>query len=454
MANVQGVSVEDSRAVVGADVDSMVWIPGGTFRMGSDQHYPEEAPAHKVHVDGFWIDRTPVTNREFRRFVEATGYVTFAEIAPDPKDYPGALPHMLKAGSLVFTPPGHAVDLRHFEHWWRFTFGANWRHPYGRASSIMGMGEHPVVHLAYCDVQAYAAWVGKQLPTEAQWEYAARGGIDGAAFAWGEHFTPDERHMANTWQGDFPNQNLKADGYERTSPVTAFPPNGYGLYDIDRQRVGVDLRLVLLQARSRPGASVLRGARSARRARGRQLRPLPAAHQDSSQGAQGRLPPVRTELLPALPAGRAPCAAGGHFHQPRGLSLHHAGPAARPASQRRRSMSSHKRRTFITTGLLSAGAALVGGATLPIARAQSTRRPNILFILVDNLGYGELGVYGGGATRGAPTPRIDRLAAEGLRLTNMNMETQCTPSRSAILTGRHAIRSGTHSVPSAAWRTA
>jgi formylglycine-generating enzyme required for sulfatase activity len=200
--------------------------------MGSDRHYPEEAPVHRVHVDGFWIDRTPVTNRMFRRFVEATGHVTFAEIAPDPKDYPGALPHMLKAGSLVFTPPGHPVDLRNFANWWQFRFGANWRRPYGPGSSIMGLGEHPVVHVAYRDVEAYARWAGKSLPTEAEWEFAARGGLEGAEFAWGDEFTPEGRQMANTWQGDFPNENLKIDGYERTSPVGVFPPNGHGLHDM------------------------------------------------------------------------------------------------------------------------------------------------------------------------------------------------------------------------------
>jgi sulfatase modifying factor 1 len=210
----------------------MIAIPAGTFRMGSDSHYPEEAPVHRVTVDGYWMDRTPVTNGQFRNFVEATGYVTFAEIAPDSRDYPGALPHMLKAGSLVFSPPSHPVDLRNFANWWSFKFGANWRRPYGKGSSIRGLDNHPVVHIAYRDAEAYAAWAGKELPTEAEWEYAARGGLDQAEFGWGDELTPDGRHMANTWQGDFPHQNLVNDGYERTSPVDAFPPNGYGLFDM------------------------------------------------------------------------------------------------------------------------------------------------------------------------------------------------------------------------------
>jgi sulfatase modifying factor 1 len=210
----------------------MNWVPGGTFRMGSDRHYPEEAPVHRVTVDAFWIDRTPVTNRQFRKFVEATGYVTFAEIAPDPRDYPGALPHMLKAGSLVFSPPSHPVDLRKWSSWWTFEFGANWRRPYGRQSTNRGLHDHPVVHIAYRDAQAYAAWAGKELPTEAEWEYAACGGRDGAEFAWGDELTPGGRHMANTWQGAFPHENLASDGYERTSPVGAFPPNSYGLFDM------------------------------------------------------------------------------------------------------------------------------------------------------------------------------------------------------------------------------
>jgi formylglycine-generating enzyme len=211
----------------------MVWMPGGTFRMGSDKHYAEEAPVHSVTVDAFSIDRTPVTNRQFREFVRATGHVTFAEIAPDPKDYPGALPEMLKAGSLVFSPPKHPIDdLRNWSQWWTFKFGANWRRPYGPRSSLARLNDHPVVHVAYSDALAYANWAGKDLPTEAEWEFAARGGLDGAEFAWGDELTSGGKQMANTWQGAFPNENLKLDGYERTSPVTAFPPNGYGVFDM------------------------------------------------------------------------------------------------------------------------------------------------------------------------------------------------------------------------------
>ena len=210
----------------------MVWLPGGTFRMGSDRHYAEEAPVHRVRVDGFWIDRTPVTNRQFREFVRAAGHVTFAEIAPNPKDYPGALPNMLRAGSLVFNPPKHRVDLRDWSQWWTFKFGANWRRPYGPRTSLNGLNDHPVVHVAYSDALAYAKWAGKDLPTEAEWEFAARGGLDGAEFAWGDDFTPGGKQMANTWQGAFPHENLRLDGHERTAPVTAFPPNGYGIYDM------------------------------------------------------------------------------------------------------------------------------------------------------------------------------------------------------------------------------
>jgi sulfatase modifying factor 1 len=183
-------------------------------------------------VDSFWIDRTPVTNRQFKAFVKATGHVTLAEIPPDPNDYPGALPHMLYAGSLVFSPPPSVTSLRDWSQWWQFMKGADWRHPYGPKTNINVHDHHPVVHICFSDALAYATWAGKDLPTEAEWEFAARGGLDGAEFAWGDQFTPDSVHMANTWQGEFPRQNLNADGFERTSPVTAFPPNGYGVHDM------------------------------------------------------------------------------------------------------------------------------------------------------------------------------------------------------------------------------
>lgn len=210
----------------------MLWIAGGTFSMGSNRHYPEEAPVHRVTVDGFWMDKTPVTNAQFRDFVRSTGHVTFAELVPNPKDYPGTPPKMLFAGSLVFKVPTHPVDLRLWGEWWSLLKGANWRRPYGPKSNIHGLDSHPVVHVTFADALAYARWAGKDLPTEAEWEFAARGGLDGAEYAWGEEFAPDGKHLANTWQGEFPRQNLGSDGYERTSPVKSFPPNGYGLYDM------------------------------------------------------------------------------------------------------------------------------------------------------------------------------------------------------------------------------
>lgn len=210
--------------------DGMVRVPGGTFRMGSDRHYPEEAPSHRVAVDEFWIDTTPVTNAAFAAFVRATGHVTFAETVPDPRDYPGALPHLIFAGSLVFTQPKHPVDLRDWSQWWTLCKGADWRHPSGPDSNLKGRDAHPVVHVAFGDALAYARWAGKDLPTEAEWEFAARGGLDGADYAWGDTFMPGDRAMANTWHGEFPHQRLSR--HKRTSPVGAFPPNGYGIYDM------------------------------------------------------------------------------------------------------------------------------------------------------------------------------------------------------------------------------
>ncbi|MBP0113136.1 formylglycine-generating enzyme family protein [Bradyrhizobium vignae] len=212
--------------------EDLAWVPGGTFRMGSDHHYPEEAPSHLVSVDGFWIDRTPVTNRQFKEFVNATGYVTTAQTVPNPKDYPGALKKMLYAGSLVFSPPQRITDSRDWSQWWSFMKGANWRHPYGPKSNLRELDDHPVVHVSYADALAYAIWAGKDLPTEAEWEFAARGGLEGKEFAWGDALAPGGRHMANVWQGNFPVQNLCEDGFERTSPVNAFTPNGYGVYDM------------------------------------------------------------------------------------------------------------------------------------------------------------------------------------------------------------------------------
>jgi formylglycine-generating enzyme required for sulfatase activity len=200
--------------------------------MGSDRHYREEKPAHRVAVDGFWIDPHPVTNQQFARFVAATGYTTVSERAPDPALYPGAPPENLVPGSMVFVPTAGPVDLRNSAQWWRWVPGADWRHPTGPGSSIDGQEQHPVVQVAWEDVEAYATWAGKDLATEAEWEFAARGGLDGAVFTWGDEDTQHSTPMANTWRGQFPFKSTKARGAERTSPVGSFPPNGYGLFDM------------------------------------------------------------------------------------------------------------------------------------------------------------------------------------------------------------------------------
>ncbi|MFM2370868.1 MAG: hypothetical protein RIS85_590 [Pseudomonadota bacterium] len=210
----------------------MCLIQGGTFTMGSEVFYPEEAPLRQVRVDSFWIDETPVTNAEFARFVEATGYITVAEIAPDPKDYPGMLPGMDRAGSLVFHKTDGPVDMENAGNWWHFVFGACWKNPLGPESNLNGLEQHPVVHIAYADAQAYALWAGKELPTEAEFEFAARGGLERAEYAWGDELAPDGQMMANYWQGLFPFANQCLDGWERTSPVRSFPANGHGVYDM------------------------------------------------------------------------------------------------------------------------------------------------------------------------------------------------------------------------------
>jgi len=219
-------------SVAAQTVKDMVEVPGGTFRMGSDRFYPEEAPVREVSVDGFWIDRHPVTVAEFRRFVKATGHVTWAEQAPRADDYPDADPDLLVPGSLVFQKSAGPVDLRDFHNWWAWVPGTDWRHPEGPESNLGGRERHPVTHVTHGDAIAYADWAGKSLPTEAEWEYAARGGLDGAVFTWGDDPAPKGRQMANTWQGEFPWQNLLLDRFEGTSPVETFPPNGYGLYDM------------------------------------------------------------------------------------------------------------------------------------------------------------------------------------------------------------------------------
>jgi formylglycine-generating enzyme required for sulfatase activity len=236
LLNEQTTTMPRAREAVGArprDVtDEMVWIAGGTFRMGSDNHYVEEAPAHDVKVDGFYIERHPVTNAQFEQFVHATSYVTLAERPANPDDYPGAEVELLEPASVVFQPTSGPVDMRNPYNWWKYVSGANWRHPYGPDSSLDGLSQHPVVHVAYEDVVAYLRWADKTLPSEAEWELAARGGLAGAEYVWGDAFTPDGVFMANTWQGDFPSSNSLEDGYAATSPVGSFPPNGFGLYDM------------------------------------------------------------------------------------------------------------------------------------------------------------------------------------------------------------------------------
>jgi formylglycine-generating enzyme required for sulfatase activity len=200
--------------------------------MGSEVHYPEESPVHDVRVDGFWMDRQTVTNREYARFVDETAYVTIAERPLEPADFPGAPAENLKPGSMLFQRTAGPVDVRDYRNWWAWIPETSWRHPAGPGSTLEGLLDHPVVHVGYEDVEAYAKWAGKELPTEAEWEFASRGGLEGQAFTWGDEERPGGRLMANTWQGEFPWENLLEDGYEGTAPVGSFAPNGYGLCDM------------------------------------------------------------------------------------------------------------------------------------------------------------------------------------------------------------------------------
>lgn len=220
----------------------MVWIPGGEFSMGTDdpESYEVERPAHRVKVDGFWMDATEVTNEQFKAFVDATQYVTTAEKKPDwellkkqvPPGTPKPAEELLVPGSLVFTPPAYAVSTEDYTQWWAWTPGANWQHPDGPQSSLEGRWKHPVVQVSYDDALAYATWAGKRLPTEAEWEFASRGGKESQRYSWGDEFRPQGKFMANTLQGVFPGKNESEDGFAGTSPVKTFPPNPYGLYDI------------------------------------------------------------------------------------------------------------------------------------------------------------------------------------------------------------------------------
>lgn len=212
----------------------MVWIPGGSFEMGSDDPaFPDSRPVHAVELDGFWMDDHEVTNEEFEKFVKATKYVTIAERTLNPADFPGVPTENLVPGSGVFIPPSQAVSLENPLAWWKYVPGANWRQPYGPGQSVKEQGNKPVVHISYEDALAYADWAGKRLPTEAEWEYAAQGGQGRQPYYWGSELKPGGKWMANIYQGNFPNENTGEDGFTGIAPVKSFPPNRYGLYDMD-----------------------------------------------------------------------------------------------------------------------------------------------------------------------------------------------------------------------------
>ena len=320
-ASTTGTSAGDAVREAAAPAN-MVWIPGGEFVMGSDEHYPEEAPTHRVVVRGFWMDTHTVTNREFQRFVDATGYVTSAEKPADPADYPNANPDLLAPASVVFRKArrsdGHGqsaqlVDLRRR----RRLAASAWPRHVDR-----GLEDHPVVHVAFEDAMAYVTWAGKELPTEAEWEFAARGGLERAVYPWGDEFAPGGAMMANTWQGAFPWQNLVQDGYEWTAPVGTFPPNGFGLYDMAGNVWQWTTDWYQEHGRIKRACCTIDNPRGGRA--GGKLRSAHAAHPHPAPGDEGRLVSVRAQLLPSLPARCAHAAAGRHVDVPSRLSRHPA----------------------------------------------------------------------------------------------------------------------------------
>jgi formylglycine-generating enzyme len=219
----------------GAPPEGMVWIPGGEFFMGTDdENFPDAGPVHRVYVDGFWMDRTEVTNAQYAEFVKATSYVTVAEQQPDPREFPMVPASELKPFSALFKKPapGVAVDLNDVTQRFEVCFGASWKHPEGPSSDVKGRENHPVVHICYDDAKAYCEWAKKRLPKEAEWEFAARGGLDRKKFPWGDELKPEGKWLANVWQGKFPAENTREDGYEGSAPVASFPANGYGLHDM------------------------------------------------------------------------------------------------------------------------------------------------------------------------------------------------------------------------------
>ena len=307
-----------------APVQGMVWISGGTFRMGSDAHYVEERPAHNVSVDGF-LDRSPSGHeRRIRPVRRGKRPRHLCRDPPDPSHYPGAQPDMLYAGSLVFVKPPGPVDRRDFRNWWQFMRGAMWRRPRGPNASLKGLADHPVVHVTFDDAAAYARWSGKSLPTEAEWEFAARGGLDSAPYAWGDTLHLDGRAMANTWQGEFPWENFADDGYEGTSPVGVFPPNGYGLYDM----IGNVWEWTTDWFRATHQEDVKSACCTPHNPRGpddsSSYDPCQPESEDSAQSTQRRIASLCAQLLPAVSPGCPVSRAGRYVHLSRRVSLHRA----------------------------------------------------------------------------------------------------------------------------------